>query len=59
MGNAQDRSNRGGRSLIGGFMSGLRRLPTVLRFGGGQKSKRGLARQGTFGTEDTSPPPLV
>ena len=56
MGNAQDRPKRGGRSFIGGFMSGLRRLPTVLRFGGGQKSKRRLARQGTFGTESTSSP---
>ena len=55
-GNAQDRSKRGGRSLIGGFMSGLRRLPTVLRIGGGQKSKRRLARQRTFGTEGTSSP---
>ena len=56
MGNAQDRSKRGGRSLIGGLMSGLRRLPTVLRIGGGQKSKRRLAHKGTFGTEDTSSP---
>ena len=50
------RSKRGGRSFIGGFMSGLRRLPSVLRIGGGQKSKRRLARQGTFGTEGTSSP---
>ena len=56
LGNAQDRSKRGGRSFIGGFMSGLRRLPTVLRIGGGQKSKRRLARQGTYGTEGTSSP---
>ena len=56
IGNAQGRSKRGGRSLIGGFMSGLRRLPTVLRIGGGQKHKRRLARQGTLGTEDTSSP---
>ena len=51
------RSKRGGgRSFIGGFMSGLRRLPTVLRIGGGQKSKKQLARKATFGTEDTSSP---
>ena len=56
MRNTQDRSKRGGRSLIGGLMSGLRRLPTVLRIGGGQRSKRRLARQGTFGTEGTSSP---
>lgn len=54
MGNA--RSKRGGRSLIGGFMSGLMRLPSVLRIGGGRKSKRRLAPQGSFGTEGTSSP---
>ena len=50
------RSKPGGRSFIGGFMSGLRRLPSVLRIGGGQKSKRRLARQRTFGTEGSSSP---
>ena len=53
---ANTRSKRGGRSLIGGFMSGLMRLPSVLRIGGGQKSKRRLARKGTFGTDGTSSP---
>jgi hypothetical protein len=48
---------RGGRSLIGGLMSGLMRLPTALRIGGGgRKSKKRNARQGTLGTTDTSSP---
>ena len=54
VGNA--RPKRGGRSLIGGFMSGLRRLPSILRIGGGQKSKRRLAQKGSFGTEGTLSP---
>ncbi|KAF8803471.1 hypothetical protein BYT27DRAFT_6739153 [Phlegmacium glaucopus] len=56
MGNGQDKSGRGGRSLIGGLMSGLMRIPTALRIGGGgQKSKkRTVRRQGTFGTDGTS-----
>lgn len=56
MGTDQGRSRRGGRSLIGGLMGGLRRLPTVLRFGGGQKSNRRLVRKGTFGTDGTLSP---
>ena len=50
---AHARSNRGGRSVIGGFMSGQWRFPS-LRIGG-QKSKRRLARQGSFGTDSSSP----
>jgi len=57
MGDSQDRSGRGGRSLIGGLMTGLRRLPTALRIGGGgKKSKKRIVRQGTFGTDGTSSP---
>ena len=33
----EDKSRRGGRSLMGGLINGLRPLPTV---GGGQKMKR-------------------
>ena len=47
------RSKRGGRSVIGGFMSGQWRFPSVLRIRG-QKSQRWL-RQGTFGTDTSSP----
>ena len=52
----EDKSRRGGRSLIGGLMNGLRRLPTVLRVGGGQKMKSQIVRKGTSGTESTSTP---
>ena len=55
-GNAQDKSKRGGRSLMGGLMSGLMRIPTALRIRGGQKSKKRIAHQGTAGTEDNSSP---
>ena len=51
MGNA--RSKLAGRSFIGGFISGLRRLPRIV---GGQKSKKRLARQGTLRSEGTSSP---
>ena len=56
-GNVQGSSKRGDRSLIGGLISGLRRLPKVLKIGGGgQKSKKRIAHQGTLGTEGTSSP---
>ena len=48
------RSRRGGRSIVGGFMSGQWRFPSILRIGG-QKTKRWLARQGTFGTDISIP----
>ena len=55
----QDKSGRGGRSLLGGLMTGLKRIPTVLKIGGGQKSKRRLVRHGTFGTDGTSSTPVT
>ena len=43
--------NRGNRSFVGGFFSGLKRIPKLLR--GGDRGKKKLTRQGTFGTEGT------
>ncbi|PPQ76933.1 hypothetical protein CVT26_007988 [Gymnopilus dilepis] len=40
------------RSFVGGFISGIKRLPKILR-GGGSKQK--LKRKGTFGTDLTNP----
>ena len=53
MENAPEKPKSGGRSLTGRLMNGLTRLATALRIGGGgQKSKKRIARQGALGTPD-------
>ncbi|KAG5645479.1 hypothetical protein DXG03_006024 [Asterophora parasitica] len=45
-------TGEGGRSFVGGFFNGLRRLPrTVMKYGSGEK--RVFSRRGTFGSGGT------
>ncbi|RDB16576.1 hypothetical protein Hypma_002744 [Hypsizygus marmoreus] len=48
-----DGSSPGGRSFVGGFFHGLRRLPKVVMKYGSTGEKRKFPRRGTFGTEGT------
>ncbi|KAF8148055.1 hypothetical protein B0H34DRAFT_679976 [Crassisporium funariophilum] len=48
-------SARGGRTFVGGFFRGLKKLPKAVFGYGGSGGKRKLVRRGTFGTEATSP----
>ncbi|KDR79499.1 hypothetical protein GALMADRAFT_243603 [Galerina marginata CBS 339.88] len=41
------------RSFVGGFFSGLKRLPKLVLRGGGGKERQRLKRKGTFGTDHT------